>query len=131
MSATSAVLHGRAAAEALMVDACTITAGAAVQVYDEASDTYVTPAGASRYSGPCRVKPRESDQNVEAGAESISLWPYTVSVPVAAVGIDVDDVVTVTDCPLDPSLVGRTLRVRQVTQGSFITARRLGCEVQT
>lgn len=132
MTATSAVLQGRAAAESLMVDTCTITAGAATEVYDEATDTYVTPAGAVRYSGACRVKPRpHADRVVEAGAETVSLWPYLVSVPMGVTGVELDDNVIVTACALDPSLVGTRLRVRQVQQGSHLTARRLSCEVES
>lgn len=130
MTATSATLAGRAAAEALMADSCVITAANATQVYDEATDTYITPAGAVRYSGACRVKPRDnSDRQVEAGAETVSLWPYVVSVPMSVTTVENDDVITITACPLDPSLVGVVLRVRQVLAGSHLTARRLSCEV--
>lgn len=117
-----------------MQDSCTITAGAAEQVYDDnpaspTYDTYVTPAGSSRYSGACRVKPQETDREVEAGAETVSLWPFTVSIPMSVTGVELDDVVTITASPLDPSLVGTVLRVRQVAQGSHLTARRLACEI--
>lgn len=115
-----------------MLDACMITNAAAVEVYDVATDAYITPAGASRYTGPCRVKPRDNtDRVVVAGEQATSLWPFVVSVPMAVVGCEVDDVVTITASSADPDLVGLKLRVRQVAQGSSITARRLGCEVQT
>lgn len=132
MTATSAVLQGRAAAESLMVDTCTIAAGAATEVYDEATDTYVTPTGSLRYSGACKVKPRDNvDRVVEAGAQTLSIWPYVVSVPMSVTTVELDDVITVTACPLDPALVGTRLRVRQATTGTYLTARRLGCEEQS
>lgn len=132
MSIIGVVKAGRSAAEALMVDTCNITAGVAGQVYDAASDSYVTPAGAARYSGPCRVRPgRAGGREVEAGAATVALWQYVVSVPMSVATIEDDDVVTVTASALDPSLVGKRLRVREVVRGSHVTARRLGCEEQT
>lgn len=131
MSATSAVLQGRQAAEALMVDSCTIGHPAASEVYDSGSDSYTTVT-TTFYAGACKVKPRDNaDRQVEAGAETVTLWPFVVSVPMSVTGVQEDDVVTVTACELDPALVGTRLRVRQVAKGSFLTARRLGCEVQT
>lgn len=129
MSSTAATLAGRLAAEAIMQDSCTITAGAAEQVYDPGTDAYVTPAGASRYSGACRVKPQDAGREVEAGAETVSLWPFLVSIPMSVTGVELDDLVTITASPLDPSLVGLVLRVRQVAQGSHLTARRIACEL--
>lgn len=115
-----------------MTDTCTITAASGPQVYQPATDSYVTPPGVLRYSGKCRVKPRDNaDREVEAGGATASLWPYVVSVPMSAVGIEDDDVVTITASALDPELIDAKLRVRQVAQGTFLTARRLGCEVQT
>lgn len=132
MTATSAAVRGRAAAERLMADACTITDGAAEQVYDAGSDSYTTPAGSTRHAGACKIRPRDNaDRVVEAAGQTVSLWPYIVSVPMSVTTVELNDVVTVTACQLDPSLVGTVLRVRQVLQGSYVTARRLGCEVQS
>lgn len=129
MSAESATLSGRAAAAALMVDTCVITRGTSGTVYNADTDTYTATPGATVYSGPCRVKPRDNvDRQVEAGGETVTLWPYVVSVPMTATGIQLDDTVTVTAAGLDPDLVGLELRVRAVPLGSLLTARRLGCE---
>lgn len=130
MTATSAVLAGRAAAEAVMQDACTITRGTPVKTFDPATGEYVIAPGVSVYAGPCRVKAQNNaDRVVETGAQAVSLFPYTVSVPVSAVVFEVDDTVTVTASALDPALVGLALRARQVAAGTYLTARRLGCEV--
>lgn len=132
MTATTATARGRELAASQMVDACTITAEAGGQVYDPGTDSYVTPAGAVRYSGKCWVKPRDNvDREVEAGAATVSLWPYVVSIPMSVTTVQDGDVVTITASAFDPSLTGSVMRVRQVTEGSFITARRLGCERQT
>lgn len=114
-----------------MVDACTIDRPLGESTYDPVSDGYVQ-AVTELYAGRCRVKPRDNtDRQVEAAGESVMLWPYIVSVPMSVTSVTDDDVVTVTASALDPALVGVRLRVRQVAQGSLLTARRLGAEVQT
>lgn len=129
MSAQFATLAGRRAAEALMVDACTITRSTATQTLDTASGEYVTTPAETVYAGPCRVKPSDNtDRVVDAGGQAVSLFPFVVSLPISAVQHEVDDVVTVTTSQLDPALAGLVLRVRQVLAGSHMTARRLGCE---
>lgn len=129
MTITRATQAGQATAARLMLDACTIGHPDGDEVYDEGTDGYVTPL-TTFYTGACKVKPRDNaDRVVEAAGQTVSLWPYVVSVPMSVEDVVLDDVVTVTACDLDPSLVGVQLRVRQVTQGSFVTARRLGCEV--
>lgn len=128
MTAASATLAGRAAAEALMVDACTITRGGGSMTLD-ANGEYVAPPGASVYSGPCRLKPGGTDVVVDVPGQSVSLYPYTVAVPVDATAYALDDTVTITACALDPAAVGLVLRVRHVAVGSHLSARRLGCEV--
>lgn len=129
MTALPVTITGRAAAERLMVDGCTITRGTPGTVYDPETDTYVGTGGAVVYVGKCRVKPRDNaDRQVEAGGETVSLWPYIVSIPMSATGIMLDDTITVSQAGLDPDLVGLVLRVRDVPVGSTLTARRLGCE---
>ena len=122
-------MRGRSAAVALMVDACTITRGNDTQTFDPETGEYVTTPGATVYTGPCRVKPRDnSDLVVEVGGQNVTLLPYIVSVPIEAVVFKVDDRVTVTASQLDPSLVGLKLRVKETIAGSHLSARRLGCE---
>lgn len=128
MTATTAANRGQVLAEALMQDSCTITRAGGGSSFDPATGTYTDPASTTVYTGKCRVKPRNLvDRTVQAGEQQVSLWPFEVSVPVSATDVDLDDVVTVTGS-IDPSLVGRTLRVRSVARGTFLTARRLDCE---
>lgn len=130
MTAASVTLAGRAAAEALMVDACTITRVTPGTVFNETTGQYDdTPPPTTVYTGKCRVKPRDNaDRVVQYGQEAVSLWPYIVSIPMAESGVELDDIVTVTASALDTALVGAGFRVRQVLAGSHLTARRLGCE---
>lgn len=129
MTATSAVLQGRAAAESLMVDTCTIRRGV-VRTFDQATSSYVATGGTVVYTGPCRVRPRDNaDRVIDAPGEQVTLVPFVVSVPVTDVGFEVDDEVTITASQLDPALSGAVMRVRQPVVGSQLTARRLGCEL--
>lgn len=129
MSATGATLAGRVAAESLMVDACTITRATAGSTFDETTLTYSGGSSATLYSGKCRVKPRDNaDRVVQYGERAVSFWPYIVSVPMSVTTVELNDVITVTASALDASLVGLSLRVREVLSGSHLTARRLSCE---
>lgn len=130
MSATSAVLQGRAAMRRLMSDTCTISRGGSAEpTYDETLREMVAAAGTAVYAGPCRVKARPTeDRVVELGETTVSLRSYVVSLPIDATGIKVDDVVVVTSSALDGDLVDKQMRVLDVQAGSHVTARRLICE---
>jgi hypothetical protein len=129
MSAEATTLAGRAAAEALMVDSCTVTRNAAGPTFNETTGAYTGGATSTIYTGACRVKPRDNaDRVVQFGEEAVSFWPFLVSVPMSVDDVELDDFVTITASALDPALVGLVLRVRQVQAGSHITARRLSCE---
>jgi hypothetical protein len=128
MTAAGTVTAGQALAESLMVDTCTITRNDGDPVFNTTTGTYTQPT-TTVYTGKCRVKPSVLSGNttVQAGEERVALWPYSVSVPVSATDVELDDIVTVT-ASADASLVDVTLRVRSIARGTFITARRLDCE---
>lgn len=127
MTAAAATARGQRFAERQMVDACTITRGGGAPTFDATTGTYTAATGSTVYTGKCRVKPQNlADRVAQAGERPVSLWPFSVSIPIAA-DADLDDVVTVT-ASADSTLVDRTFRVRSVARGTFITARRLDCE---
>jgi hypothetical protein len=129
MSAAVAVTEGRVAAEALMVDTCTVSAPDTAGAFNEATGQYEPTAGAQKYAGKCRVRPPNvQDRTVEAGDRVVSLRSYVVSLPLTATVFAVDDVVRITASVLDPALVGARLRVTDVAKGTHLTARRLVCE---
>lgn len=128
MTITSATGRGQRFAEQTMTDTCTITR-AGEPVYNPATLAY-TASSTTVYSGKCRVKPRPvMDRQVQAGEQALQIWPYVVSVPMSVTGVQVDDVVTVT-ASADADLEGQVLVVKDVTRGTNVTARRLGCEDQ-
>ena len=123
MSAEAAVLAGRREAEALMVDACTVTRpGGPVTDPDTGN---VTPSMTPVYAGPCKVQQTISQaSNPEAGGHAFTVQDSRVDFPVSAGPLLVDDVVTVTSSVLDPQLVGRVFRVIELFHKSFATAQR-------
>lgn len=129
MSAEATTLAGRAAAEALMVDACTIADASTLGPIDEDTSEYAVVPGTERYDGPCRIRVQAvQDSGVEAGERIIVLRSYIVSVPMSVDDVEVNDVVIITDSVLDSSLPGTVLRVQDIPRGTHLTARRLVCE---
>lgn len=113
-----------------MVDACTITRTGSPGAFDETTGAYGAGTPTTLYTGKCRVRPRDNADRIEqAGEQQVSFWPFIVSVPMSVQGVQVDDLVTITASELDADLVGTVLRVKQVLQGTHITARRLSCDV--
>jgi hypothetical protein len=124
-----ALLGGRALAEARMTDECTIASQTA-QPFNATTGDYPAPTTSS-ITTACYVR-RETptERQVEAGDRAVALRRYIVSVPVSVVGVLPLDVVTITASG-DPDLLDAVLVVRDVAQGTHVTARRLGCEVGT
>lgn len=116
-----------------MTETCTITrAGNGTQTYNPATDTFTEPARTTVYSGRCRVKALTGgDRSPSAGDDTFDLDTYVVSIPVSSTSVQPDDHVLVASAATDPTLVGMVLRVKAVTVGSQVTARRLTCEVLT
>lgn len=130
MSATTATLAGRRAAEALMVDACTIKRVTNSSTNDNTA--VVTPTYSTVYSGKCRVQqvvPVSRPHDV--GEAAVWLQRLTLQLPMSVTGIASDDLVTVTASALDPDLVGRTFHVRELGHKSHMTSRRVQIEEVT
>jgi hypothetical protein len=127
MSATTAVLAGRRAAEALMVDACTVQRVTGTATDDTTGK--VTPTYTTVYSGKCRVQqvaPISKPADIAQGA--VWLQRLSLQVPMSVTGIASDDVVTITASALDADLVNRVFHVRELGHKSHMTARRVQLE---
>jgi hypothetical protein len=130
MSATSATLRGRLAAEALMVDTCTVQR----QTGSTTNDTtgVVTPTYSTIYTGKCRVQQRVPvSKPADVGQAHVWLQRLELQVPMSVTGIASDDLVTITASLLDADLVGRTFRVRELGHKTHMTARRVQLEEAT
>lgn len=132
MSATSALLAGRTAAEALMLDAVTITRATGTTTFDEATGRETAGTPTSVWTGPCKVQRRNvAERTGEAGERLVTTQDVEIHVPIAATGIRVGDVAEITTATLDAELVGRRFRVTGLADKSFATARRLRAEEVT
>lgn len=127
MSLGSTLARGRQAAESRMTDACTITritrgAMSSSGVIAETSETI--------YSGKCRVKTLDADASMaQAGGQQVVQQQLTLLVPVSfTTPLLPGDVATITASTFDPSLVGKTFRLRDIPYASQSTARRIRCE---
>lgn len=130
VNAGPALARGRAAAESLMVDACTIR-----RRISEATDPLtgvVTPTYSTVYTGACKVQQSTlgaASAPADPGEASVRLVAYTLHLPVAtSTGLRDGDEATITSSAHDPDLVGRVFTIVGSAGKSYATARRL--EVQ-
>lgn len=123
MSATSATLAGRRAAERNMVDACTITRRTGSVTDPETGVIAVTYA--TIYTGKCRVKQVvPASRPTDVGQAFLWLQRLEIQLPMSVASVLSDDIVTVTASLLDPDLVGRIFHVRDLGHATHKTSRR-------
>lgn len=119
--------HHRPVATAAMTATCvagTLTPGA----YDPVTLQYGAPVLTTKYTGPCRVQQRTGQEQTSTSAgQTITTRSYLVALEHDADTIAVDDVVDITDA-VDTGLVGRRLRVLDVSYGSNQWQRDLTCQ---
>jgi len=124
MTAPAALLRGRAAAESLMVDTCTITRPG-VPVTDPDTGV-VTNTSAPVYTGKCKVQSKDSaTSSPDAGGHSFVVVSRQVHIPANGADVRDGDVVTITASLLNSFTVGNVYRVEGFTPDSFDTAARL------
>lgn len=126
VTAESAVLQGRAAAEALMLDTCSIvrTTGPAGPIDPDTG--LPTPAPTDQvYAGKCRVQTYEAHESTpDSGDHVFTVQRYYIHLPVAA-DVRRDDQITITAAVLDPALIGRSYRVVGLLHKTYATANRV------
>jgi NMD protein affecting ribosome stability and mRNA decay len=114
----------RAEAEALMLDACTITRPGEVVTDPETGD--VTNTATEVYAGKCKVQSREGvAASPEAGEARFTVVSRQVHIPANAADVRDGDVVTLTASRLNAFTVGKQYRVEGFTPDTFDTAARL------
>jgi hypothetical protein len=129
MSRQSVTLRGRAAAESGMTDACTVRRIASSSTDPETA--VVTPTYTTIYpvsgTGVCKVQQSApAGGPTDVGEAAVYIGQLTLHLPVSddTAAVRPDDLVTITACVLDASLVGKTFRLRGPAHKSFATARR-------
>jgi hypothetical protein len=128
MTANAAAAGGRIAARTLlMTDACTIGRPVGPPTFNAGTGLTTPAATTPVYSGACRFKPPSRlDEQLDVGETAVYRWRWIVSVPYGT-AVELNDIITCT-VSQDPTLVGRTMRVRAVERGTHITAHRLHAE---
>jgi hypothetical protein len=122
MSATSATLRGRVAAEALQVDTCLIERLTGSTDQETGRVTYTAT---TVYTGQCRLKLASAvARPLTVGEAQVFTQHPTLSLPAGTTGVQIDDVVTITASELLPALVGRVFHVRGLPGASHMTAAR-------
>ena len=128
MSAQTAIVRGRRAAEALMVDTCTIRRRTG-ETTD--NDGNITPTFSTVHSGRCRMQqPNAQAREQDVGEASLQMLRFELQLPMSVVGVQPDDVVEMTDS-LDPDLVVRQFVVRGLSHKTHAVMRRLQVEERT
>jgi hypothetical protein len=124
MSATTATLRGRQAAETLMTDTCTVQRATGTSTNDTTG--VVTPTYSTIYTGKCKLqRPAGGARHDEAEA-SVVVAPLQLHLPiVGSEAVTVDDIATVTAAAMDSGLVGKVFRIDGPADASLKTARRL------
>lgn len=81
------------------------------------------------HAGPCRIQSVARNQGAaDVGDRQVTIRPYRVSWPADIPEVRVNDQVKVTACSDDPQLVGHTLRVVDIPNGSLLWQRDVECE---
>ena len=127
MTVVDAVMRGRTAAEALMLDSCTVERSAGTVTNPDTGKVY--PALTAIYTGPCKIQQTlAQSSNPVAGEHRYTVQDTRWDTPVSAGPFKVGDVVTITAAVLDSQLVGRVFRVVETFHKSGATAQRTRVE---
>jgi hypothetical protein len=106
------IARARAAAQTLMTDTCTIS----------------TAAGATRYTGPCRLQSPQG-QTVSIGSVTATVVQAQLQLPIAGTDLVArDDQVVIDAAAYDPALAGRTFAIQDLPLRSHASSRRLAIE---
>lgn len=129
MSVEELLQRGRAMAETLMVDACTIRRQTGEST---GPGGIVTPTWTELYSGKCRWQQHQAQARGDTAGEAYQLMlGVEVQVPIAVTGLQPDDEVICTSSLQDPDLAGRTVRIRDLSHKTHLTMRRIQCQERT
>lgn len=121
-----ALARGRAAAESLMVDTCTITRTTGESTNDDTG--VVTLTTSAIYTGRCRIQQSQLGADstpADPGEAYVRLVAFELQLPMSVTGLRVGDVATITASALDPDLVGRAFNILGLAHKTHATARRL------
>lgn len=128
MSAVTAILRGRTAAERLMLD--TVTVKRLTSTVTDPEFGTITPTYSTIYTGKAKIQRTQRAsrvQPVSVGEAEVYESRLELHLPVTATGVTSDDIATVT-ASSDADLVGQAFHVREPAAKTLQTARRFGIE---
>lgn len=129
MSRESVLARAQAAAEAGMVDACTIRRPAGGTTDPDTGQ--VSKAYTTVYAGMCRFQQLDAQsQQHDVGEDYRLQLRMQLQLPMSATGFKVNDEVTC-DTSRDPDMVSRQFLVRDLAHKTDASARRLGITERT
>jgi hypothetical protein len=131
MSLPIAVTAGRAAAEKMMADTCTITRSA--PAFTDPVTGRQAHNVTTLYSGKCRIKQQSQGdvRTTDAGEADHLMLRLELQLPMSATGFRVTDEVVINTSQLDPDLAGRKFRIRVLDHKTHAVMRRMGIEEVT
>src|ERR1051326_942708 len=113
-----------------MVDACTITRQATASTDPETG--VITRTTTTVYAGKCRFQQRSPiSRPHQLGEAAVWLQRMELQLPVAVTAVASDDLVVATVATLDPDLLNRRWRVRELSHKTHETMRRYQIEETT
>ena len=142
MSVETALTHGRAAAERLMVDTVEVRPwDGSSRTLDTTTGENVKDVGEPIYgptvdtdegrNGRARVQQQRSvSDEDQGGGRTVTVLRRELQLPMTATGFKVDYIATVVESQ-DPDLVGREFRVASLFGKTHATARRVAIEEVT
>lgn len=125
MSRASVTRRGQRAAEAGMVDTCTVRrrTGSTTDRDTGAS----TPSYTTLYTGPCKVQNSRAEAGrADVGEDYLLLLRLEVHLPAAVTGLQAGDEIVITSAAIDADLPGRVFRIHDLAHKTWATARRVG-----
>lgn len=134
MTAESVIQQGRTFTEGLMTSAGVIRRSNGTTVTDP--DTLIeTPGYDTIYTGPCKLRiPTGTPSDRTTPGIVISEQEAILSLPITAGGsgdVTTGDIWECTANPMDPALIGRTMRIAGIHTQTYATARRFPVEEQS
>lgn len=129
MSAASVLARGRAAAERLMADTCTVR-----RRTGEATGPggVVTPTYEVLYTGRCRVQQQVATASTsDVGEDMLLMLRLEVQLPMSLTGLRTEDEINIDTSAADPDLPGRVFVVKDLAHKTHATARRVGVVERT
>lgn len=124
MGRETVLLAGRAFLTASLSETCTIQHPTGTGTTNPVNGV-VTPQLTTTYTNqPCKVAASNPSPSTVAEAGLVTLSP-TITLPVEVVGVQDQDIITITAAQNDPELVGRVYRVLGPTHRDWVTRRQL------